>query len=742
LNTPVNKRAAEIGGKTDTNTPYLNGGLFEAKKNDWTDKTVDFPDDWFVTLYRHFDGFNFTTDESSPQYEQVAIDPEMLGRVFESLLATQFTETGEQIRKSTGAFYTPREIVAYMCRESVRQYLYTSLANPAWNAGVDKLLDSPDAEYITAHTNAKRDLWGGTNKDVVSQKILDALKTIAILDPACGSGAFPMGMLQLLLKLFERLDPDFDVYKRKLAIIQNNLYGVDIEEMAVEIARLRAWLSIIVDEEDARKVQPLPNLDFKFVRGNSLLSVDAQDLWNAVILEQLEKLKNEYFRTSDSEGKKQISYRIDNILKTLSKDGVFDFKIWFSEVFKEERQTANPLLLEDVTELSLTKEVREGGGFDIVIANPPYFVIRNSSPEKVVYEQTYSELKSGRMNIYQLFFGRASMLLNNATGIVVFIHPKTLLADAYLSATRKFLLNHFSSFTILNIVSRTNVFDAVLQSVIVSLWTKSNKPCRVAEVNTKQDISALRYLTMQKEDFVCFDDTILVSANEIVYKIVKKCACIDKASLKFVTGSIEWNKYATHLSADMTSRSKRLVYGENIQRYFFAQSHKRISATFLSGKVSVPVLSKLAIFAQRTTAVEQPRRIIATIIDPAKFDTALVSENHTNVFVCDERDTAYYILGVLNSRFMDFYFRLFNSNTQVSARELNQLPIPKIISASKGVARNAPTKIVALVDKILAAKADDAKADTSALEAEIDRLVYTLYGLTAGEIAVVEGEEK
>jgi hypothetical protein len=201
---------------------------------------------------------------------------------------------------------------------------------------------------------------------------------------------------------------------------------------------------------------------------------------------------------------------------------------------------------------------------------------------------------------------------------------------------------------------------------------------------------------------------------------------------------MEWNKIADSLSGKKSKGSKRLIYAENIQRFTFAESKKRIDTTYISGKVRVPTLARTAIFVQRTTATEQPYRIIATVIDPMTFDVPLVSENHTNVLVCNtplvsenntnvftcgNTETAYYILGILNSRLMDFYFRLHNSNTHVSARELNQLPVIDAVLKDR-------RRLIDLVARRLRGEL---------LDKEIDAQVYELYGLTDKEIAAVEG---
>lgn len=415
LNTPVKERKSV----KDVNTPYLNGGLFEYHPNDWPGETVKFPDGYFERLYEHFDRFNFTTDESSPDYEQVAIDPEMLGRVFESLLATQRTETGESARKAKGTFYTPREVVAYMCTEALRQYLYTALDNEAWNPGVDKLLDSSDAYVAQQHSNFKRDLWGKENVKVVVPKILAAIDDLRILDPACGSGAFPLGMVHLLTRSLERLDPRFDPYKTKLGIIKNSIYGVDIEPMAIEIAKLRTWLSLAVDEADLKSVDPLPNLDFKFVCANSLMSLAAEHEGfelgvDPKLDEKLSDIRASYFETSSPVKKAKLkdeyyqlthpSFASDVDLRTRQLNSFDPFKFWGPAQFFDPKQMFG---IES---------------FDIVVGNPPYI---GEDGNKAVFDSIKgSSLRDrfylGKMDFFYFFIHLGIDLLSE-DGVLVFI---------------------------------------------------------------------------------------------------------------------------------------------------------------------------------------------------------------------------------------------------------------------------------------------------------------------------------
>ncbi|MBS1631238.1 MAG: Eco57I restriction-modification methylase domain-containing protein, partial [Bacteroidetes bacterium] len=257
-----NNIAPALLGK-DIKIPYLNGGLFEKDLSFSND--IDFPEDYFANLLDFFEQYNFTIDENDPYDSEVGIDPEMLGHIFENLL---------EENREKGAFYTPKEIVHYMCQESLIEYLHTQLPN--YNKADFELLvrnnqvSSAFAEYKTAN------------------EINNKLKAVKICDPAIGSGAFPMGLLKeifecrRLLYGYLKTNDKFDPAQVKKDIIQQNIYGVDLENGAVEIARLRFWLALVVDETEP---QPLPNLDYKIMQGNSLLerfgTVDLQNLINA-----------------------------------------------------------------------------------------------------------------------------------------------------------------------------------------------------------------------------------------------------------------------------------------------------------------------------------------------------------------------------------------------------------------------------------------------------------------------------
>ena len=456
LNTPVNARTG-----SDNTTPYLNGGLFDIHDNDWYGETIQFPDDYFDRLYDHLNQYNFTTDESSPDYQLVAIDPEMLGRVFESLLAEQTEDTGERARKAKGAFYTPREIVSYMCRESLRQYLYQRIDDESYNAGIDKLLDLPDHEW-EATGNSKRDLWGENRTKDAAGRIIAALDDLRILDPACGSGAFPMGMMQLLSRVYERLDVRFDPYRTKLQILQNNIYGVDIEPMAVEISRLRAWLAVMVDDEG--DIDPLPNLDFKFVCANSLVKLDQRTglFSDPGLQERLMKFRDKFFRARTPEGKENCKREYYNLT---SQGSLIDDK------HSQQLRSFDPFKNSHPAEFFDSEYMFGVEKFDMVIGNPPYVHLENMPPDKRdFYSKLGFKTYERRGDLYTLFFERFLDALK-ANGILTYITSNKWMRSGYGKTLRNYFVKNTQPLLLIDLGS--GVFDSATVDTDILMLRKS-----------------------------------------------------------------------------------------------------------------------------------------------------------------------------------------------------------------------------------------------------------------------------
>ena len=307
--------------------PFLNGGLFEMQEYD-SRNAVHIPNDKFAEILELFERYNFTVTESTPLDIEVAVDPEMLGKVFEELV------TG---RHDTGSYYTPRSVVSFMCRESLKICLQNKTAETL--ECLQAFVDDGDAEAI-------RD----------PEKVLHVLQNLRICDPACGSGAYLLGMMSELLRLRDALFQSNQIdspiaYKRKLDIIQQNLYGVDKDEFAVNIAMLRLWLSLAVDYVD-EVPEPLPNLDYKVATGDSLTgpAPESMSLANPLI-QEIQEYQAEYLVTHVDAEKQELREVIAELKESLQEwqasADEFVWQVEFPEVFQE-------------------------GGFDIVIGNPPY----------------------------------------------------------------------------------------------------------------------------------------------------------------------------------------------------------------------------------------------------------------------------------------------------------------------------------------------------------------------------------
>jgi hypothetical protein len=473
LNTPQGNR-----NSLDRKTPFLNGGLFEARKNDhYREAKISFPNDYFHQFFYDFlDKYNFTTDESSSDFQQVAIDPEMLGRIFENLLAEQSNDTGEQARKAKGAFYTPREIVDYMCRESLRLYLSEKLGDDNRKEKIlNLLLDKKEHDFD--YKNDRADL------NPYKAHLVEALDNLKLLDPACGSGAFPIGMLQIILATYARLDGRLDSYKTKKGIISENIYGVDIEPTAIEISRLRAWLSLIVDIElkasaDNSGVEPLPNLDFKFICANSLipLKVNSQlSLYDDVGFEKsLKFFQEQYFNTKLASEKKKLQVEFkkllgENVLNS-SKNGISERQ--------KQLKTYQPFDSENVCGFFDTHFMFGLDGFDIVIGNPPYLEsrhknfnvhLKNSLPAAVETrwgKKDASLIQRGADLL--VYFFELSCYLIRQHGVITFITQNSWLDTDYGKQFQNFLI---SKTNILGVIdSDFKYFDTANTNTVITLF--------------------------------------------------------------------------------------------------------------------------------------------------------------------------------------------------------------------------------------------------------------------------------
>ena len=485
-------------------TPYLNGGLFE---RDDTDETAfPLPAKYMQSLLDFFASYNFTIDENDPDDAEVGVDPEMLGRIFENLL---------EDNKDKGAFYTPKEIVSYMCRESLIAYLQTDIEDEATKDAIRQFVTTHDVNSLGANEKFR-------------QQVDEALKNVKICDPAIGSGAFPMGLLKELFLCRTALE-GIDQSKAaeiKKHIIQQNIYGVDIERGAVDIARLRFWLSLIVDEETP---QALPNLDFKIMQGNSLLEqykgVDLSTMTERkydkkeglsffdnmvdVYREELRNMLAKYYNCTDHKEKKELRTNIiSNVKKQLAEQSInvdfgdldlsgnsqfFLWHTWFHDVFSQ-------------------------GGFDIVIGNPPYVVMDKSNPYKDFVTYKCYEM-------YAYFYEQSLAILKDR-GILSFITASLYVKGLKFEPLRKMLNSktHLLTYQI----EGDKVFENVQMPTSIILLRLEEQPW------TFEDLSDSGMITKKiLSNSVLLKDVSLIQRGlEIGRNLVNK-----SGEIPFITGS-------------------------------------------------------------------------------------------------------------------------------------------------------------------------------------------------------------
>ncbi|MFT4245967.1 MAG: Eco57I restriction-modification methylase domain-containing protein [Micrococcaceae bacterium] len=411
----------------DDKTLYLNGGLFSGDSTN--NIKISFPPKFFAGIFEHFKDYNFTTDESSPDFEQVAIDPEMLGKVFESLLGTLVTGSGKDVRKSKGTFYTPREIVEYMCKESLKQHFYGKYSSEKVHTYIKNVIELNDNAWEKDAPSKPKEL-----------KLIEDLKQLKVLDPACGSGAFPMGMQQLLLKIYKRHDgPSFDAYQRKLSIIENNIYGSDIEPMAIEIAKLRAWLSLVVEYESNSEILPLPNLEFKYVCANSLIPLvedaksESDNYQDSTFEDELNDLRERFFNARSPKKKKGI---IAQFRKYTS-----HFSLLETEGSRNQQlSTYNPFETGEAASFFDSKVMFGVDTFDIVIGNPPY--IKEYTDKDAFNGLHNNPIYQGKMDLWYFFGASALDLLKPEQGVVAFIATSNWITNAGAAKFRDKILQN------------------------------------------------------------------------------------------------------------------------------------------------------------------------------------------------------------------------------------------------------------------------------------------------------------
>lgn len=800
--------------------PFLNGGLFEPMGDfDWKRNPISLPNNLFSNstyIDEHvygtgildvFDRYNFTVNEAEPLEKEVAIDPEMLGKIFESLIE-------ENQRKGQGAFYTPREIVHFMCQESLINYLDSQLNKTAVTVNRDDIVTFIQIGDHAAFYEAARLSGYSSYLQEIPDSIInnariidDKLTTITVCDPAVGSGAFPVGMMKEIVRCRSALTPYFnDVHDRtpynfKRHAIQSSLYGADIDLGAVEIAKLRLWLSLVVDEENVQQIKPLPNLDYKIVAGNSLIGIEI-DALNDYMTVQIEKEKDSLFDETDADKKAEHKKTIDVLINTLTHGmKVFDFELFFSEVFHKK------------------------DGFDVIIANPPY--VKEQGHKEIFREVKKGKLRkfyNGKMDLFYFFFHLA-LNLTADNGSIAFITTNYFPTATGASVLRSDFFNRACFLRLINFYE-LKIFESALgQHNMVSILKKAFNPTVVCNtcITRRRGIATPEilknifsgtdketvYHSIPQKNLYDGEEHYIRLESDIMLSGVNIHSILTKLQRTSVTlGSVcQVNQGIVSGCDSVSNRNMDAIYDTEVQRgdgvFVFDLNNSRDQTVISSFNEAENALLKQffknsnigkyvchdttprkILYLDRNVmsladlpninrhlckfedVLNQRREVVNGVISyfqlqwPRSIDIftspkiVVPQRSRRNTFAYNEDEwfssadcyfitkanyniSLKYVLALLNSKV--YYIWLYHKGKRKGELlELCAKPLSEI--PIKLISPEDQELFIELVDEIILSKQDDSSADTSSLENEIDQLVYKLYDFSQEEIDFVENE--
>ena len=757
--------------------------------------------------------YNFTIEENTPLEQEVSLDPELLGKVFENLLASYNPETQTTARKQTGSFYTPREIVQYMVDESLVAHLKRSVGDEM----------EPVLRQLVQYNDIEPELTANQKK-----AIMQSLYNCKVLDPACGSGAFPMGMLQQMVHVLNRIDPDNALWKeimvenaisetseayrnatdeeraemvadiersfnesinrpdyaRKLYLIENCIYGVDIQPIAIQISKLRFFISLVVDQKtnnnpvDNFGIRPLPNLEAKFVAANTLIGLEKKEanLFDSEAIKQKEKeLKEAKHRIF---GAKTVK------TKRKYKERVATLRTEIAEMLKESgsigNQEAQQLASWDMFDQHTSSPFFDpewmfgvGDGFDVVIGNPPYISAPAQIADYNLSRQRQKLIDSKRYkSLYQKWdlyipFLELGMQLNCKEGITSMIVPYPLTNQLYAKVLRKMLVEDNDMFELVDL-NGTKIFENATVSNCIPFIKKSDTTGKTWICNIDENLIIKRIFEQTHSELVQDEKTY-------VWNVTQEKRETNRHSNMTVLGDYCYISVGMVLNADektakgefskedLISCSKDSIHcreyieAKDVEKYSISRiRYLEYNTGRVPDKIRRPTFRELynvpklvmnclgsinstldvsnhflhnhsiycGILWKDLHKVEN-KSISSSI---KKFSTLSRLEMEKLSQTVDLR----YLLGVMNSKYASILLtNLRGGDYHIYPEHIRNIPIP-----SATVKQQQP--IIALVDKILATKKADPQADTSAWEAEIDFLVYKLYGLSYDEVLVVD----
>ena len=766
--------------------PFLNGGLFEPLNGyRWSSANFNIPNNMFSNenkdgILDFLDLYNFTIDEEEPLEKEVAVDPEMLGKIFENLLEVDD-------RKSKGAFYTPREIVYYMCQESLANYLVAK-------AGVDyseiikfikygDLISQIDWE-ASINDNNNFEIGSTIYENIVA--IDRALIDVKVADPAVGSGAFPLGILTEIVKLRNNLTVYMmiknelgliniselsnteqnkrDIFDMKLQTIENCIYAVDIEVSAVDIAKLRLWLSLIVDYPNEEEPKPLPNLDCKIMQGNSLVDeFDDVPLFSQKILnkslksniasrqqnlfgytekidiqqtlqlfddeinlndyiDKMLNLQKSCFNTSDNALKKELKKKIEWIQNNMIQESLKNEPKKLKEFLKEANKKQKPWF---IWELEFYDVFKHNGGFDIVIGNPPYVSVKAISEKEKQYFKHKYIAGQGRFNLFTLMIEKGYNLLKEK-GCLIFIQPDGIFTNTEYKYIRKLIVDNCTLKEIVYFEKR--VFTAAVDTAILSLTKQKNEDNNIIIKRNMQDEM---FKLSQKAIRGNNDYLIAIKLDESSKKITDKINKISNFRLGdlleiqqgiIYSGLPKEKVFSNYKDSD---EYKKCLDGRDVCKWFVKWDEKKENK-----------------YIRYTNALHRPReeRIFLAkekILLPrksTKISCGYDSEQYyalNTAYICLLKEASSdielkYLLALMNSKLFNYYYKKVYLGWQIVIPALNELPV---------VSSNYQQEIIDYVDIIL--NSNDEYL-IKKYEKMIDEKIYKTYGLTEEEVIEIE----
>ena len=822
-------------------TPFINGGLFDCLDNFKGRKKGGYRIDCFsdehytklsipnllffdktrglISLLEHY---KFTVEENTPVEQDVALDPELLGNVFENLLAAYNPETGKTVRKQTGSYYTPRAIVDYMVEEA----LVTTLSQQVSPAEGDTELWKDQLRYLLDYAQVCDDASEWFDDDE-TDRIVRAISELKILDPAVGSGAFPMGVLHKLTLALRRLDPDntlweqlqqdragkraqtafkisnqqtrdvelaeisetFERYRdsdfgRKLYLIQNSIFGVDIQPVACQVAKLRFFISLAIEQETTQEadnnfgIKPLPNLETRFVVANTLVDLQLSEtlplLQDDVVqhlLREIEGTREKHFLTNNRQEKLDLEEREEEHREHLKRELESQREKWVEnqqrvierkitqlssselreqlrEVEQKEyegRKKKFDFSFEDARKIAGWKPYDQNAradwfdpewmfgitdGFDVVIGNPPYGAKINQDDLNRIKANAQNTKNSNSAALFIDYAKNRLIQTNRQGGIVAFIVPKSLLFSEKW---------HELAFSLLEktaiLVDVEKAFEKVKLEQVVFIYSPQCESCFY--VGRKFLNSAFvrtthidRKYPKQFQSWICD-----VSSDDIELGV--KIANIG-TYLRDISKTTRGLSIQKNLS---TRGDIEVIGGKEVSRYGIVGIKgfvNREDLDLTSQKIQHLLHPK--VISQRLVAhIQNPKPHIKITSTVDETGDVLSVDTVENTIIENENFSPIFISSLFNSTLINWYAYRFIFCCAIRTMDFDNYYVGKIPVPAVTFEQQAP--IIELFNQILDAKRTDPDADVSDLENEIDQIVYLLYDLTREEIAIVEGTE-